>query len=519
MENVFNQSKAGLIRIFVFSLLILGIYYSTFEWLVVRDWARDDYSHGMIVPFIVLYLLWEKKNILSATPVKMSWLGFLALVPGIMLFWIGELSGEFFLLYMSCWLIVVGLCWIHLGVDRLKVMAFPLLISIAMFPLPNLINVKLTFQLRLISSKLGVLMLQFYGMSAYREGNVIDLGFTKLQVVDACSGLRYLFPLLILSILIAYFYRSRWWKKAVIVLLSVPLTIFTNSLRIALTGILSQKYGSVVIEGFFHDFEGWFIFMISLGALLAVMWGMNRLFPEHARKSKTGQVHSFSKGAGLKNKKSAVKFWYPQFIISTVLLVATLALSQGIDFREAIPTAKTFDNFPLQVNQWRGTRQDMEEIFIDALDFNDYIMADYTNEKGRQINFYVAYYESQRKGESIHSPNTCLRGGGWKFRNAGKTYVLMHNALSIPVSKAYLERGSVKQVAYYWFPSRGRNLTNAYEMKWFNFWDALTRQRTDGALVRLITHVYPGEKSIDAEKRLQDFTRSVKPVLSKFLPQ
>ena len=106
-------------------------------------------------------------------------------------------------------------------------------------------------------------MLQTYGMSAYREGNIIDLGFTQLQVVDACSGLRYLFPLLILGVLLAYFYRVALWKKLIIILSTIPLTIFTNSLRIALTGIIYEIWGAKEAEGFFHGFSGWFIFMTA----------------------------------------------------------------------------------------------------------------------------------------------------------------------------------------------------------------------------------------------------------------
>jgi exosortase D (VPLPA-CTERM-specific) len=433
----------------------------------------------------------------------------------------GELAGEYFMLYFSFWLIVMGLCWIQLGMEKIKVIWFPLVMSLAMFPLPNFLNVKLTFQLRLMSSKLAVLMMQAYGMSAFREGNVIDLGFTKLQVVDACSGLRYLFPMIILSILISYFYKARLWKKILLILSSVPLTVITNAFRIALTGILSKYFGSKVVEGFFHDFEGWLIFMVTLGVLLGEMWVMNRLFPEavHAendsnheppRKTVQETVDVGSQKKGLLQ---------PQFIVSVVLLALTLVLSQGIEFRPAIPISKPFKQFPMQIGQWTGKTHSMESEIIDALDLSDYIMVDYRGDKGRPIDFYVAYYESQKKGESIHSPATCLRGGGWEFKQSGKAFVSLADGSRLPVSRALIENGPYRQIAYYWFPMRGRNLTNAYQMKWYNFWDALTRQRTDGALVRVIVPVGDGESIDAAENRLQGFIRAVVPVLNTFLPQ
>lgn len=475
-----------MIQLITYVALLGGTYFSTFTWLVNKDWARDDYSYGILIPFIVLYLLWEKKNDLLSAPAGTSWKGYALLVPGLMLFWLGELAGEFFMLYFSFWLIVFSLCWINMGLDRVKTILFPLLFSLTMFPLPNFINAKITLQLKMLSSQIGVMMMRAYGMSAYREGNVIDLGFTQLQVVDACSGLRYLFPMIVLSILIAYFYHGRLWKRILLVLTSIPLTIFSNSLRIALTGILSERFGSVAIEGFFHDFEGWLIFMITLGALLLEIWILGRLFPEK-KKPGAAQENEFvltaksgARGSGLKT---------PQFIVSVILLGATLVLSQGIEFREAVPMAKAFKDFPMHVGKWTGTGQAMESKFIETLDFSDYIMADYKEGSGKIVNFYVAYYASQRKGESIHSPETCLMGGGWQFRQAGGSSIVLENGEAVLLKRAIIEKKPVRQISYYWYPSRGRVLTSAFEMKWFNFWDALTRQRTDGALVLSLIHI------------------------------
>ena len=148
-------------------------------------------------------------------------------------------------------------------------------------------------------------------------------------------------------------------------------------------------------------------------------------------------------------------------------------------------------------------------------------------------------YESRRKGESIHSPETCLPGSGWEFRNAGKAIMQLAapesstvqlppqvpgqrangSTSSITVNRAVMEKGASKQLSYFWFPQRDRVLTNAWELKLYNFWDALTRQRTDGALVRVITPVYPNESVDDADKRLAAFTKEIVPVLNEFLPK
>ena len=512
----------------MYGLLLIGVYYSSLV-VMVSWWKRDDYSYCHLIPFIVVYLIWEKRIKLVNFSSVSSWKGLIPFILGIAFFWLGELGGEYFTLYISFWLVMVGLCWMHLGWKKLKTIGFALIFILTMFPLPNFLFNKISVYLKLISSQLGVAMMQIYGMSAYREGNVIDLGFTQLQVVDACSGLRYIFPLIVLGILLAYFFRAAFWKRAIVVISTIPLSIITNSLRIALTGILYEVWGAKVAEGFFHGFSGWFIFMFSLGVLLLEMWILkkvrgSRFKVQGSKRQEAGGLGGLEAGkqASIQNSKFRIQNFLspPQFVVAVILLGLTWGLSHGIEFREKIPIAKSFEYFPDKVGEWTGTRQSMEQKFIDALDLSDYVTIDYKNKQGKSVNFYVAYYESQRKGESIHSPATCLPGGGWIFNQAGavKLPFKLKNNDHMPVNRAFMQKSGFKQLTYYWFPQRGRILTNAYQLKIYAFWDALTRQRTDGALVRVMTPVYEPEGLADAEERLQGFTRDIMPVLDEFIP-
>ena len=500
-------------------MLLLGMYYSTLTYLVAHDWMREDYSYGYMIPFVVLYLIWDKRARLAGVPSSPSWLGLIPLGLALCLFWVGELGGEYFSLYMSFWLMIIGLCWLHLGWNKVKEMGFAFVMMLTMFPFPNFLYTKISWQLKLISSQLGVAMMQALGMSAFREGNVIDLGFTQLQVVDACSGLRYLIPLIVLGLLLAYFYKAEFWKRAVIVISTVPLSILTNSMRIALTGVVYEQWGAELAEGFFHDFSGWFIFLVSLGALLLEMWVLNGFKGFNLRGQGAGGRGQEAKDGGRTPEEGRWKGWV-FFFMMVILLGATLGFSRGMEFRENVPISRSFELFPMQVGEWTGTREIMEKRFIDALDLSDYVIVNYRNRSGRSVNLYVAYYESQRKGESIHTPGTCLPGSGWLFRKAGRRNVAIEGDLgSFPVNRAVMQKGEHQQVVYYWFPQRGRILTNPYELKFYAFWDALTRQRTDGALVRLITPVYEDETPAKAEKRLRGFMGEVLPVLRRFIPQ
>jgi len=179
------------------------------------------------------------------------------------------------------------------------------------------------------------------------------------------------------------------------------------------------------------------------------------------------------------------------------------------------------NQFPLKVGEWSADRRlPMAQKFLDALDLSEYVIADYSNRTGKSVNFYVAYYETQTKGKSIHSPATCLPGSGWDFRQSGAVTIsnTSTNNSAMRVNRAVMQLGRQYQISYYWFSQRGRILTSAYKLKLFVFWDSLTKQRTDGSLVRLVTQVYEGEKLEEAEERLQKFVRDIVPVLDEYIP-
>ncbi|MCX5807657.1 MAG: VPLPA-CTERM-specific exosortase XrtD [Proteobacteria bacterium] len=538
-SKLMNIKPVSWIKAGIYAFLIVITFYSALNQLVFHDWDREDYSHCLLIPFIVLYLIWDYRQALIGTPSVVDKKGFILLMAGILLFWLGELGGEYYTMYLSLWLVVVGLVWVHFGWNKIKVLWFAFFVMLTMFPFPNIINVRITFALKLIATKLGVLILQAYGMSAYREGNIIDLGFTQLQVVEACSGLRFVMPLMVLSLLLAFWFRAHIWKRTALFLSSIPIAILMNSFRIAGTGVLYSVWGAQVAEGFFHDFSGWLVFMFTIPILLAEMWILRKLPPrlEFGNTKDTGRTRDEGRGTigesekEATGKSEAVKqtgtatvsmkaaLLQPVFIVALVLLGITLVASRTIEFREKIPIKKPLSQLSLKIGEWNGTKQIMEQQFVEVLNFSDYTIVDYKNNQGKSINFYTAYYESQRKGEATHSPESCLPGSGWQFNEADPINIKLKDGSLIKVNRAFMEKAGDKQLSYYWFAQRGRVLTNLYQVKFYSFWDALTKQRTDGALVRLITPVYSNENPQDADKRLQDFTKEIVPILKNYIPE
>jgi len=189
----------------------------------------------------------------------------------------GELSALYVIVQYSFLVVLAGLILALLGWRAFKIIWAPLVILLFMIPLPNFIYQGLSGQAQLISSKLGVSIIRLCDISVLLEGNVIDLGSYKLQVAEACSGLRYLFPLMSLGFIAAYLFNGAFWKRLMIFISTIPITILMNSFRIGVIGVLVDRWGISMAEGFLHDFEGWVIFMACTGVLIAEMWALAKI--------------------------------------------------------------------------------------------------------------------------------------------------------------------------------------------------------------------------------------------------
>ena len=205
-----------------------------------------------------------------------------------------------------------------------------------------------------------------------------------------------------------------------------------------------------------------------------------------------------------------------------VLLAGIAASSLYVQEREnVIPERRVFAEFPLKIADWKGTTGTLEENILDALKTEDYIISDYVNENGKLVNFYVAYYADQAAGSAAHSPRACIPGGGWLIKELTVKTLdgVEFEGKPLKVNRLLIKKGDYTQVVYYWFQQRGRDITNEWLVKWFLFWDAMTRNRTDGALVRLTAFVNPGEDEAAADARLVEFAKVVNPYLSDYIPE
>jgi len=498
----------------LYGALFVLLFTSSYQFML-KLWGNPDYNYCSLVPLIAGYLLWERRQALRL-PSAPSLTGVLVIATGIFLYLLGEFGGEFYTLYFSSWLMLVGLLWLHFGWEKLRAIAFPVSMLIAMFPFPNMVNSTITLGLKLLSSNLGVKILQLSGVSVFQEGNIIDLGFTRMEVVEACSGLRFFFPLILVAILLAAHQKARFWQRVLLVLTAVPLSVLTNGLRIAAMGWLYPVMGNDIIEGFWHEFLGWLLFMLTIGLFAVEMRLLLWLAPvKPVSVSAASSPNRLTRMQSVSRQRSLL----PLALVALVMLGVTATAVRAINFREQLPLVRPMAEFPMTIGEWQGKTSQLEQKYLDTLKLSDYLLADYVNGEGQTISLYVAYNESQRKGQSSHSPATCLPGSGWIFKDSGLASIPVgQDGTMAEVKRAFMEKNGARMLVYYWFPQRGRVLTNLFQLKWYTFVDALTKQRTDGALVRLITTAYDRERPEDTEARLQGFIREVGPQLNSFLP-
>ncbi len=238
--------------------------YKDVLWGMGSDWNNNpDYSHGFLVPFLSLFFIWERWKVLTdETPSPSTWgIGLLSL--GLVSLVIGLVGAELYVQRMSLIVVISGIVLLILGWKYLWLLSLPIGFLIFMIPLPAIVVNTIAFPLQLFAAQTASFCLFSLGIPVLREGNLIMLASTTLEVAEACSGLRSLLSLLALGTVYGYFSQNVMWKRWALVILSVPIAIVANAARVSGTGILAHYFGAEAAEGFYHTFEGWLVFVVA----------------------------------------------------------------------------------------------------------------------------------------------------------------------------------------------------------------------------------------------------------------
>ena len=486
-------------------------------WQMLASLLSPEFSQGLILPFVAAFLVWQRRDQMERMPFTGSWSGLLIVVLGAALAVLGALSTVFTLEHYAALLMFCGLVLAWTGWRAFRQLWVAMLVLFFMVPPPQFLYQNLSMQLQLLSSQIGVGFMRLLGVTVFLEGNVIDLGVYQFQVAEACDGLRYLFPLVTISFLMAYFFKTALWKRMVVFLSSIPLAVLMNSVRVGMIGVLVQHWGARMAEGFLHAFQGWLVFMMSGGLLLLEVMLLARIGPK-------GKPWREQFRLDLQRSPPRTVRAMPRPLPVTLYLSAALLIVFGTvsvllpERAEFVPRRVSFGRYPNVIGEWQGRRETLDPAYRDALMLDDYLLADFTRKADPPINFYVAWYDSQRAGRSAHSPYSCLPAGGWEIKSLTRRELpgARPGGEALRVNRVLIQSGRRRQLVYYWFQQRGRLVTNEYAAKWYLFWDALTRNRTDGALVRLVVPLEPG--GADADRQLTEFAAAAASTLPPFVP-
>jgi len=254
-----------------FGMLLVAVYFPILSRLVAQWSSDDDVSHGFFVPLVAGYIAWQRREILINTEWKPAWWGIGLLVWAALQAYLGMLGAELFLQRTAFLLSLVGMLLVLGGTGLVRKLSFPLLLLPFMIPLPTVVYNQITFPLQLFASAVAERSLEAMNIAVLRDGNILELASQKLSVAEACSGIRSLLSLSFLSVVYAYFFDRKVWMRWVLLIATVPIAIIANSARVTLTGVFSEIDPSLA-EGFFHEAEGWVIFVVAL-----VMLGLTHL--------------------------------------------------------------------------------------------------------------------------------------------------------------------------------------------------------------------------------------------------
>ncbi|MEL6169578.1 MAG: VPLPA-CTERM-specific exosortase XrtD [Pseudomonadota bacterium] len=520
-EPRIRSRDAGLLWL---GMAVVGAFAFFWEGILtlIDAWQAPEYSHGWLIPILsgVILLRHLKSVPVNTGPVPDRWPGVALIVIALLVGLAGNLAriGDIVAYALILW--TGGILLVSFGWRTGRQFWASVLHLVFMLPLPGLLYFKLSTTLQFISSELGVWLLQLTNVVVYLEGNIIDFGVFKLHVAEACSGLRYLFPILSFSYIFAVLYRGPAWHKAVLLLSAAPITIAMNSVRIAIVGLVVNAYGIEHAEGFSHFLEGWVIFVTCVLILFALAWILMRLDGRHRRLVDALDLDT----EGLWNEARRIALVRPSSaMIVAALLGAAAALTWHVTPRAPAPIIdrEPLGLFPSEIGGWTaGDQVELEPAILRTLGADDYLSVAFTSaSQADGVALFIAWYDDQTKG-GIHSPEVCLPGAGWEMAEIERVD-LSHIAGTVSpfqVNRAVIQKGVDRLLVYYWFEQHGRRIAWDFAAKFNLIWDGLLYNRTDGALVRLITPIGEGETPATAELRLNDMLANMIDPLERFVP-
>ena len=502
--------------------LALALPYSSALHSLFQLWLRQDkaYSHGFLVPLISLYLLWGKREYLSQLrPRPHQIAGGLGFLVSALLLFVGRSIGIIQAEVMAFLIVLPSLVLFVFGWGYLKALALPLVYLLFMLPPASLFFMvpridELTdgfhWPFQLISANLGVWAVQALGFPAFQEGTFIHLPRITLEVIEACSGLRFLTSVIAIGIPLVYLTQRTWPRATAVIASGVLITILSNGARVALVGIMAQLYGAEMLHGPYKLFQGWFVAQIGFIGLFVVNWAVCKL----PSRSQT-RLHERWKAVSCAphDTDNTNRDWVRPFALAVSLLMGFGVYLNFFAAPQPIPPKRTLAEFPYFIGAWQGQESSLfrGENFCPGLDAE--INRTYRTASGREVHFFVGYFESQFRGKSLVSHRDRPLQNGVR---------VIASELGTPapqwVNQSTLSLGENRYSTLFWYRTNSGVLTGRSQVRLNAIFDAVVHRRNNGALILLAAPLVDQHMEALASKDLLGFAQALAPILGDFLP-
>ncbi|MEM9433520.1 MAG: VPLPA-CTERM-specific exosortase XrtD [Pseudomonadota bacterium] len=485
-------------------------------------WQLPEYSHGPLIPLLsgLLFLRQLKEYPPRPGPINDRWVGVIVIFGAVVFGALGKLANVPDIVAYALIIWTGGVLLVSFGWQTGKYFWPPVLHLVYMLPLPETLYYKISTYLQFVSSELGVWFLRLLSIPVFLDGNIIDLGVLKLHVAEACSGLRYLFPILSFSYIFAVLYKGPMWHKAVLLISAAPITVLMNSVRIAVGGILVNYFGVEWLDGFTHFFEGWVIFISCILILFLLAWIMLRF--QAQKMSLVEALDLETEGLWTQAKRIGLVMPSAAMVTSAALVGASLLAWQAVPDRGAVAIDRQgFASFPRAVGDWqqKGPHRELSPGVERVLGADDYHNVTLVRPDSPEVGLFMAWYADQNDG-GVHSPEICLPGAGWEIAWLERSDIgdRLQSGEPHQINRAIIQKGETRMMVFYWFEQKGRRVAWDMAAKMWLMVDGVKTGRTDGGLVRLTTLIRSGEDDAAAEARLTDVLIGLQPQIQRFMP-
>jgi EpsI family protein len=510
ISDRFFDNKGMFILSGLFGLAIILLYRSTFVWLIGIWWNDKESSHGFLIPFVALYLVWIKRDHLKRLEVRpRPFAGGLVLLSAGVLLLAGR-AGAFVLAEGISFLVMLpGVVLFVWGWNHLRALALPLAYLQFMVPwMDEFIN-RIHVPFQLLSANMGVWIMKALGMSVFHEGRFIHLPGISLEVARACSGVSFLTSVIALGVPLVYLTQRTYWRAAGVITFSVIITILTNGIRVAVAGFLAYKYGLEMLHGPSHVFQGWFVAQVGIVALFLTNWAVGKI-PSGKETSLCDRWKVSGTGEPDYRNRTPI---LQHAVLALIFLGGLGVYVQFFAVPKPVPVKRTFADFPNSIAGWEGIRSDWlsGERYFPGVD--EEVVRVYRKPDGREIHLYIGYFESQRQGKSL------INFRANPLRERVETVPTGFGPSGpVMVNRSFPEIDRMHYTALSWYRFPTGETTGRYKTKLKAITDAMLYRRNNGAIILVAAPILSDADLKSVSVEVLAFTRDIAPLLREYLP-